>query len=158
MRGSMFNKILVCLDGSSFAERIIPYVLEEALAFKSKVILLQVLSIPGIVTPGIPGSPGVPMHSSSMLEQLQKDRDEAKDYLKRVAQPLREQGLHVKCVTLEGPPGSTITNCANENNIDLIAIASHGHSGLRHVLFGSVAEFVVRESGVPILMIRPKRP
>ena len=152
----MFNKILVCLDGSRFAERIIPYFLEEALAFKSKVILLQVLNIPGMLTPEVPGFPGVPMHTSSMPEQLRKDRDEAKDYLKHVAQPLREQGLHVKCVTLAGPPSPTITSYANENNVDLIAIATHGHSGLRHVLFGSVAEFVVRESRVPILMIRPK--
>ena len=152
----MFKKIMVALDGSKFAEQIIPYVLEEALAFKSKVILLQVLSIPGISTPGIPGFPGVPMRSSSMPDQIRKDKDKAQDYLKHVAQPFLEQGLRVKCVTLEGPPGSVITSYANENKVDLIAIASHGHSGLRHALFGSVAEFVVRESGVPILMIRPK--
>ena len=153
----MFKKILVCLDGSQFAEQIIPYALEEALAFKSNVTLLRVVGIPGIVAPNIPGFPGVPAHSSSMAEQHQRDREEAKDYLKRVAQPFHERGLHVKSVTLEGPPGSTIINYASENNIDLIAIASHGHSGLRHILFGSVAEFVVRESGIPILMIRPKR-
>ena len=158
MGGSTFNKILVCLDGSRFAEQIMPHVLEAALAIKSKIILLQVLSIPGVLTPDIPGFSGVPVRSSSMLEQLRKDENKAKDYLKHVAQPLRKQGLRVKCVTLEGPPDSTITSYANENNVDLIAIATHGHSGLRHVLFGSVAEAVVRESRVPILMIRPKHP
>ena len=154
----MFKRILVCLDGSKLAEQIIPYVIEEASALKSKVILLQVLSIPGIVTPDIPGFPGVPMHTSSMLDRLRKDADKAEDYLEHVAQQLREHGVHVECVTLEGPAGSTITSYTNENNIDLIAIATHGYSGLRHILFGSVAEFVVRESRVPILMIRPKHP
>jgi nucleotide-binding universal stress UspA family protein len=152
----MFKNILVCLDGSQFAEQIIPYALEQASAFKSKITLLRVVSMPGIVALNIPGSPGVPAHSSSMPEHHQRDREEAKAYLKRAAQPFHERGLQVKSVTLEGPPGSTIINYASENNIDLIAIASHGHSGLRHLLFGSVAEFVVRESGVPILMIRPK--
>jgi len=158
MEGSMFNKILVCLDGSGFAEQIMPYVLEEALAFESKVILLQVLSVPGILTPAIPGSPGTPVHTSSMLKKLQENQDKAKDYLEQVAQPLREQGLDVECITLEGSPGSMITSYASENDVDLIAIATHGHTGMRHVLFGSVAESVVRESAMPLLMIRPRFP
>ena len=62
----------------------------------------------------------------------------------------------MNCKTLIGSPGPTIISYANESNIDLIAIASHGHSGLRNILLGSVAEYVVRESGLPILMIRPK--
>lgn len=152
----MYNKILVCLDGSGFAEQIIPYVLEEALAFKSKVILLQVFSIPGIPTPAIPGSPGSQIRTASMLKRLQENESKAKDYLERVAQPLRKRRLHVECIMLEGSPGSTITSYANENNVDLIAIATHGHSGIRHVLLGSVAEHVMRESGVPLLIIRPK--
>ena len=154
----MFNKILVCLDGSQLAEQIMPYVLKEALAFKSKVILLRVLSLPYVMTPEIPGSPGVPVLSSSAADKLAKHEDAAKDYLEHIAQPLRKNGLRVDCVTLEGLPGSTIAEYANKNKVDLIAIATHGHSGLRHALVGSVAEFVIREVDVPILMIRPKHP
>ena len=98
------------------------------------------------------------MRTSPMLDQLRKDEDKAKDYLEHVAQQFREHRVHVECVTLEGSPGPTITSYANENNIDLIAIATHGYSGLRHILFGSIAEFVVRESTLPLLMIRPKHP
>ena len=154
----MFKKILVCLDGSQLAEQIMPYVLREALAFKSKVILLTALSIPGLLTPDVPGFPGVPVHSSSALDKVAKDKDRAKEYLEQISQPLRRKGLRVECIIPDGPPGSTITSYANENEGDLIAIATHGHSGLRHLLFGSVAEVVIRGASVPILMIKPKHP
>jgi len=152
----MFKKILVCLDGSEIAEQIIPFVREEALAIGSKVILLRVVSIPSNLTLDIPGFPSVPFHRSSMPEQLKKEDNIAKAYLKKAAQPLRDQGIQVRGKTLIGSPGPTIISYASESNIDLIAIASHGHGGLRNLLFGSVAEYVVRESVLPILMIRPK--
>ncbi len=152
----MFTKILVCLDGSEIAEKIIPFATGEALAVGSKVILLRVVSVPGNLTLDIPGFPAVPWHSSSMPEQLKKEDNMAKAYLKQIAQPIREQGIQVRCKTLIGTPGPTIVSYANENKIDLIAIASHGHSGLRKVLLGSVAEYIVRECGLPILMLRPK--
>jgi len=153
----MFKKILVCLDGSKFAEQIIPYVREEALALNSKVILLQVLNIPGIPAPAIPGFPAVPVRSSSMLEQLQKDKDKAQEYLDKLAQPLRKKGIRVECITREGSPGATIIDYINTQKVGLVAIATHGRSGLRQVLFGSVAEFIIREAGTPILMVKPKR-
>jgi nucleotide-binding universal stress UspA family protein len=152
----MYNKILVCLDGSGFAEQIIPYVLEEALAFKSKVVLLQVFSLPSIPVPTIPGSTVTQVRTTSMLKRLQESEDRARDYLERVAEPLRKRRLQVECVTLEGLPSSTITNYAKEYKVDLIAISTHGHSGVRHILFGSVAESVVRDSEIPLLIIRPR--
>ncbi len=152
----MFKKILVCLDGSEIAERIIPFVKDEALAMGSEIILLRVVSLLGNLTLGVPGFPSVPFHTSSMPEQLNKEYGVAETYLRQVAQPIREQGIKVKCETLLGLPGPAIIGYANENNVDLIAISSHGHSGLRNVLLGSVAEYIVRESGLPILMRRPK--
>ena len=132
----MFKNILVCLDGSQIAEQVIP----------------------GVLTPDIPGFPGVPVHTESMLRQLRKDEAKAKTYLKGIAQMFRDQGIRVKIVTLEGPPGPTIINYADENKIDLIAISALGHSGLRNVLFGSVAEFVLKEAKVPVLLVRPQHP
>jgi len=152
----MFKKILVCLDGSEIAEKIIPFVREEALSMGSRVILLRVVSIPSNLTLDIPGFPAVPLKMSSMPEQLKKEDNIAKAYLRKVARGLREQGIKVMSKTLLGPPGPTIISYASENKVDLIAIASHGHGGLRNFLFGSVAEYVVRESVLPILMIRPK--
>jgi nucleotide-binding universal stress UspA family protein len=152
---NMFKKILVCLDGSEIAEKIVPFVREEASATGSKIILLRVVIIPSGSTLNIPGFPATRLNTSSIPEEL-KDDNVAEAYLEQVAQPIRKQGIQVECKTLIGSPGPTIISYANENNIDLIAIASHGHSGLRNVLVGSVAEYVLRESVLPILMIRPK--
>ena len=152
----MFKKILVCLDGSEIAEKIIPFVRDEALAVGSRVILLRVVSIPSNLTLDIPGFPAVPLNLSSMPEQVKKEDTVAKAYLRRVAQPLREQGIKVTGKTLLGPPGPTIISYASEIHADLIAVASHGHDGLRKFLVGSVAEYVMRESVLPVLMIRPK--
>lgn len=152
----MFKKILVCLDGSEIAERIIPIVRGEALAHKSEVILLRVVNPPDDRTLGVPGFPAVPFHTSAMPEQLKKEYDMAEAYLQRVAQPISEQGIQVEREIIIGSPGSAIVGYADDTDIDLIAIASHGHSGLRNVLLGSVAEYIVRESGLPILIIKPK--
>jgi len=155
----MFRNILVCLDGSGLSEQILPYATEEALRFKSRIVLLQVVSISTtLVTPGIPGAPSLPVHGEVTLEHIRKEEAEARSYLEKVAQPLREKGLKVKTVVIPGPPvGDAIVSYARENNIDLIAISTHGHSGLREALLGSTADHVVRESGLPILLVRPKK-
>jgi nucleotide-binding universal stress UspA family protein len=156
----MFNRILVCLDGSQLAEQILPYATEEALRFKSRVVLLQVVSISTtLVTPGIPGAPSVPVHGEVTLENIRREEDEARSYLEKMAKPLREKGLTVKTEVLPGPPvGDAIVSYARGNKIDLIAISTHGHSGLREAVFGSTADHVLRESGLPVLLVRPKKP
>lgn len=146
----MFERILVCLDGSSLAEQILPYATEEAMRFGSKVILLQVVNVPGIVYAAAPGAETV------LLDEIQREGGKAEAYLDHVAQPLREKGLDVKCVVLEGAPGGAIVSYAEKDKVDLITVATHGRSGLGRLVFGSVADFVLRESGLPILVIKPK--
>ena len=80
---------------------------------------------------------------------------QAEAYLEQVAQPLREKGLDVECVILSGAPGDTIISYAHENEVKLIAIATRGRSGLGRLAFGSVADFVLRESELPILVMKP---
>jgi len=153
----MFNKILVCLDGSDIAEQILPYATEQALHFNSKVVLLQVITTPtGMVVPGIPGEPSQPMQPTAMLELVKKEEDEAGAYLAQMAEMLKAKGVEVEWTTVQGTPGSSIIQYTDENEVDLIAIATHGRGGLRRLVFGSVAEFVLKESGLPVLVIRPK--
>jgi len=152
----MFERILVCLDGSRLAEQILPYATEEALRFNSKVTLLQVISM--IFSPSVASVPGVPTETGDIIEEeLHRQEAETKAYLDSVAQPLLEKGIDVECVILQpSPSGDAIVNYAQDNSIDLICIATHGHSGLGRVVFGSVADQVLRESGLPILVIKPK--
>ncbi len=152
----MFKKILVCLDGSEIGERILPVVKEQAAEMGSTLVLLRVVNLPGDVTLGVPGFPSVPLHMPSMPDHLKKEFSAADDYLNKTAQTLRTQGIKVESQTLIGLPGPSILNYAAANGVDLIALVTHGHSGFRNVLLGSVAEHIVRESGLPILLIRPK--
>jgi nucleotide-binding universal stress UspA family protein len=152
----MFKKILVCLDGSDLAEQIMPYVKEQAKSFKSSVVLLHVTPEPVIVTPGVPGEPGYPLQTKSMIKEMQQEMTHSKEYLDRLAAGFNKSGIRAKCVILEGPAGESIVNYAKVNRINLIAIATHGRSGIGRMIVGSVADFVLRESGLPILIIRPQ--
>ena len=147
----MFKKVLVCLDGSGLAEQILPCVTEQALCCRSKLALLQVINLPSTISAGIEA---VPMPVP--LDQVQREEAEAKAYLERVAQPLRGKGLEVQCITLLGSPGESIVSYADENGFGLIALVTHGRSGLGRLVFGSVTDFVVRRSGLPIMLIKPK--
>lgn len=152
----MFKRIMVCLDGSRLAEQVLPYAAAEALSFNIRVTLFQAIPEPIMVSPGIPGAAPVPVETESQLQQAQKADAEARSYLEEIAKPLREKSLDVDTVTMPGMAGQAITSYADKSNIDLIAIATHGRSGLGRAVFGSVADFVLRESGLPILVIKPQ--
>ncbi|MFC2068297.1 universal stress protein [Chloroflexota bacterium] len=154
----MFEKILVCLDGSSAAEEILSYVTDEALSYHSKVVLLRVVSLPELTVPfGVPGYPSTPITTESTMRHTNIEEGEAVEYLKRIAEPLLEKGINVECVILPGVVGETITNYGQENGFELVAIAAHGHGGLRRLVIGSTADFVLHHSSLPILIVRPAK-
>jgi len=153
----MFDKVLVCLDGSALAEEILPYIAGDSRSF-GKIILLKVIATPKVDLPlGVPGETPGPVQTKAMLEHLQKELEETPDYLELKAQPLRDKGLDVECVVLQGTPTQAIIDYAHDNDIGLIAIATHGHSGLRHITLGSTAEYVLKHAGLPLLMVTPKK-
>lgn len=148
----MFQKILVCLDGSKLAEQIVPYAAEQAVQFGSSLVLFQVVSLAGVPAPT--GIESVPV---AVPDNMLKDAEAAaRDYLDGLAPSLREKGLKVQCVTMVGHPAESIVSYAEENKFDLVALATHGRNGLKRLVFGSVADFVIRRSGIPILLIKPK--
>jgi nucleotide-binding universal stress UspA family protein len=151
----MFEKILVCLDGSGLAEQILPYAAEQARRFGSQVTLLHVVLEPVMVSTGAAGGPEH-LEKPGVLEQMKKEQQQTVTYLKRIAAHLHEQGVEVEPVLLQGSPGDAIVSYAVDNNIGLIALASHGRSGLGRAVFGSVAEYVLRNSGLPVLVVRPQ--
>lgn len=151
----MFEKILVCLDGSILAEQILPYAVEQAKRFNSSMVLLQAYMVSSMelaaATPG-----GTVVNSQVLQQEDQRLKNEAAVYLEEVAEQLREEGLDVACVVLHGVAGDVIVSYAQNEPVDLIALATHGHSGLGRIVFGSVAGHVLRESGLPILVIKPQ--
>ena len=119
-------------------------------------VLLQVVTISSAVAAIAPGVEPVPPPPELMLEQVQREEAESRSYLEQLAQPLREKGLNMECVTVQGTPGQSIVGYADESGVGLIAIATHSRSGLGRLVFGSIADFVLRESGLPILAMKPR--
>lgn len=148
------NSILACLDGSGLAEQVMPFAASQALGFQARLVLLQVVSGPLDYSPGIPGA--VPVQDSNLGEMTREALNSARSYLEQLASPLRKKGVNVSTVATVGQAGETILGYAGRNSVDLIAIATHGRSGLGQALYGSVADYVLRESGLPILLARPK--
>jgi nucleotide-binding universal stress UspA family protein len=151
----MFEKVLVCLDGSPLSEEILPYIEQEGRNF-GKIILLKVIGVPGVSLPvGVPGGSLSPLQTNAMKKRMREELEKAPAYLEAKAQPLRDKGFDVDCVVLEGFPAQTIIGYARENEVGLMAIATHGHSGFREIVMGSTAEYLLKNSGLPILMITP---
>ncbi len=144
----MYNMILVPLDGSKRAETILPYVEEMALTRKSTVVLLQVVEPSAtLVTP----YDMVPYYDPDLSEQMVED---AKTYLTGVQESFREKGINSKVLVEQGPIVKVILEVANQEKADLIAMASHGRTGLARVFYGSVAAGLLHQADRPLLLVR----
>lgn len=147
----MFRKILVCLDGSSLAEQVLPYATEVAQRFGSRVVLLQVIHLPAsFAAAAAQGGEKI------LAEEVGRLAGEARAYLEGVAASLREKGLEVEAAALEGTPSEAIVTYARENEVDLIAIGTHGRKSLGRLIFGSVADHVLKHSSIPVLTVKPQ--
>ncbi len=148
----MFKKIVVCLDGSSLAEKILPYVTEGAVRFNTKVVLLRVLDVPSTVA----WIEGTAPDTDIVTEDSQQEKKDAEAYLESIAISMRERDLDVESVVLHRiTPDEAILEYAGENDVDIIAMTTHGRSGMARALMGSVADSVVRQSRLPVLVINP---
>jgi nucleotide-binding universal stress UspA family protein len=153
----MFEKVLVCLDRSPEAEAILPFIYGEAGHF-SQIILLSVLQLPGFQLPvGVPGEATGNVQTGKMLKDFKKAQEETPIYLEAKAAPLKEKGCDVETVVLQGVPARTIVDYIKENNVTLLAIATHGHSGFREIAMGSTAEFLLRNAGIPVMLVTPAK-
>jgi nucleotide-binding universal stress UspA family protein len=102
--------------------------------------------------------PGVPMETSGMERQIKQDEREADIYLKILANNIqKEANLEVSYEQTLGVAGPSIVEFAASNGVDLIAIATHGRSGPSRVVLGSVADYVIRNAALPLLLIRPSK-
>jgi nucleotide-binding universal stress UspA family protein len=146
----MFRNILVCLDGSEFAEQILPYAIETSQRFGGRLVMLEVTKAPSAIVESSLG-----LYRATKVEDILRSEEEAAKYLESVAEKLLKKNLDIKYVTRVGRPGEAIVDYAQKNKIGLIVMTTHGRTGLRHVVFGSVAEFVLRNSGLPVLLKRP---
>ena len=142
----MYKRAIVPLDGSIVAEGIIPFILEIAGPLDMEVVLLRVV---------VPIPPSVIEASRYVeVEDVEKRRLEAEGYLRPIVADLRAKGVRVTTQVRRGEPPAEILAGAKEAGADLIAMTTHGRSGLGRLLFGSVAEAVLRHSEVPVFLMR----
>lgn len=140
----MNRKILVPLDGSELAEQILPYA-EHFGRTGSEIHLLRVVVIHAI-------------HKMAREEVEAHALKEARDYLRYVERKLGKKGLKAESHVLLGEPAETILEFAERERCDLIALTTHGLSGIGRWLIGSVAERIVRSSAIPVFVVRAKQP
>ncbi len=146
----MFESILVCLDGSSTKEAILPLVAELASHFGSKVILLNV-----IMTPTILHGPGKMEIEPDESTLPVKPAEDSNDYLETIAETWRVNGLDIECAIVEGTIEESILTFARTYEIGLIALAVHDHGAFSRFILGSTADYVIRKTGIPVLTLCP---
>lgn len=153
----MFKKIMVCLDGSELAEGVVPYAAEIARAYRSRLILFRSVYVSSGMSLNIPGYAAIPVQTSHFEEELREEIKNAETYLNARAELLKtETGLEAEVETVLGAPAASIVSYADNNDVDIITISTHGRSGLGRAFLGSTADYVLRQSGLPNLVIRPK--
>lgn len=147
---AMLKSIIVPLDGSELAEAVLPIVAEMAKKLDLEVELFRTYHVPYNVYSGDEG-----LYAVNYEELLAGLRDEAAEYLEKKAADLKRLGVaKVQCITKEGLAADEIISLGRKTPDNLIAMSSHGRSGVRRWVLGSVTELVVRHSGDPVLVIR----
>ena len=126
----MYRRIMIPLDGSDLAQTALSHAVELCQACGATLVLLHVRE----------PRRGSPEASRRFLEFTRRQNAAA--------------GVPIELATREGPVAASIVRAADEERIDVIAMATHGRSGLQRVVYGSVAEQVLRSSSKPVLLVR----
>ena len=141
------NKILVPIDFSNYSKNALRYAVNFANKFNSKIYLVYVVEPVIYPSDFSMGQVTFPVSDLEMNER-------AKDELESLAKTEIGSQIQVETVINTGKPFVEINETASELDIDLIIIATHGHTGMEHLLFGSTAEKVVRKAPCPVLTLR----
>ncbi len=142
----MYRRVVVPLDGSPVAEGILPFILGIAGPLDLDVVLVRVIQpIPPTVIEGA---------SHVIVDDIEARTAEATEYLAATAAGLADKGVKVQTAVRQGDPALEIVATGIQTAADLIAMTTHGRSGLGRLVFGSVAQAVLRQADVPVLLIR----
>lgn len=148
----MYQKILVPLDGSELAEKALPYAREIAHRFDAELILLVVVTLPRAVAVG--PEMHVPLGWSTLKDY---ENEQAELFLEEKKQELEEAGQRVQTVLRGGAAEDGIVDYAEDEDVDLVVMSSHGRSGLSRWIFGSVTQKVLQGCAVPVLVVKPEK-
>ncbi len=148
MKNTVFRNIMVATDGSELVRKAVFTAIEVAKLNEAKLYAVSVIS---------QGDYDSLVHSKNKeWDMVVKDRliAEGKDATSYVESVGKAANVKVESIILEGNPAEEIVDFAEENDIDLIVIGTQGRSGVQRFLIGSVAENVIRQSNVKVLVVR----
>lgn len=147
------DRVLVPLDGSDAAESVLAVARDACDSFGVTYDLLRVFPYPDEFA-----SAYLPQTVSANAQALEEGKQVARAYVERMATALHADGAQAESdVVVDHSPAAGILHHAGEKNVDLIAMATHGHGGVTRALLGSVTDKVVRGAAVPVLVVRPER-
>jgi len=148
MSSKIYKKILIATDGSEYTKNAVDYGIDLAKNTDAKLLTIYVVDTAAFAS--------IPMDAAweSMYELLRQEGDVAMKY---VAEKAGEEGMEVEANIIEGHPADEIIKYSEKNSISLIVLGTLGKSGLDRFLLGSVAEKVVRNSKIPVLVVRGKK-
>jgi nucleotide-binding universal stress UspA family protein len=143
----VIRNILVTTDFSDFSTSAVEYAASFALLYGAKIHLIHVIE-PGSVV----GVRNIELNASTLDAELEAN---AQEEMRKFVYWKLKNNTNLEQVILRGDPHKEIVKYAQEHDIDLIVIATHGRSGLAHILMGSVAEKIIRLSPMPVLAVKP---
>lgn len=143
-QATSIGRILVPLDGSETAEEALGLAEELARALNARLLLAQIVSSPAALYPQEHMTQGVP----TAIQEA------AQDYLKRLANSLRERGVEADIHVDVGEPVASLMEIAVDGGVDMVAMTTHGRSAVSRFVMGSVADAVSRSVEIPCLIVR----
>ncbi len=145
----MYQKIMVPLDGSKLAECVFQHV--AALAGGCRVNDIVLIRV---VEPFYQPTQEFVLSPDEIVKAEEEMRAAAEDYLRRVMETVKFNGVNVRSEILTGRAAEVLADYATQHGVDLIVIATHGRSGVSRWVWGSVADRILRSACVPVLMVR----
>lgn len=143
----MYKKILVPLDGSTLAEAALPHAEAIAKSEGAEIILLRVPTMPTTEFFAREPTLAVKIHEEEQVEVVK--------YINKKVEELKKDNIKVTAITQEGPVPETILAVAEQTQADMIAMSTHGRTGIQRWLMGSVADRVVHHTHIPVMLIHP---
>lgn len=150
----MFSRVIVPLDGSKVGEAAIPVIeqLVDKLAPGTKVEVILMGVITTLRHWVVVGEASAPV--SYTEEELKRIKERVNDYLNKTGESLKKKGVSISTIVSSGNAADEIIKAAEESKADLIAMSTHGRSGLRRMAFGSITDKVLHRSRLPVLTVR----
>jgi nucleotide-binding universal stress UspA family protein len=155
-RKKLIKRILLPLDGSSAGESAMPLATEMAFSLKARTMLLRVVAQPmlrhGLADDFFDEMPIELIEQAGKIEETRKRA--VKKYLHSVELKIKERKISSSSIVVVGQPAEQILDFADANNIDLIALSSHGRSGRSRWAFGCIADKLLHAGDKPVLLVK----